>query len=669
MTEHRVTCRPMIRDYTAVEVAHVQAAADRAIEDAQQLVEGIVSVEGERIFENTIWALDETTARLIEGYGEGPFLARVHVDPDVRRAASEAEERLTKWQVELVFRRDLYQALKEYSESAESAGLEGEHRRLFEHWMRDFKRAGHELPEADRVEVERLRNRLVELEVKFQRNIDEYEDGLDLTREELEGLPDSFIEGLREGSRPGTYRVSLDYPELHPFMDQARRRDLREQLQSKAWNAAVEANRPLLEEALELRRRIAELLGYPSWAHYAMEVKMARSPDRVREFYDELLPGLTGKSQPELADLREALEAETGDSEPASWDWRYYDTQIRRDRFGIDPNEVAEYFPLEDVFSGMLELTAEVFGVEYRRIDQTLAWHEDVMLFEIRDPDQRAHVAYFYADLFPREGKYGHAAAFPLVPAGRQRDGSYRRPVCAIVANFTKPQGDRPSLLRHDEVVTLFHEFGHILHMALTTAEFARFAGAETEWDFVEAPSQIMEHWTWHPDVLQRFARHYRSGEPIPRRLVDRLVEARDLNVGLRNLRQAYFGLLDLSFHDEAQERDMDALNREAYRITGFPFHEGTFFPASFGHLMGGYDAGYYGYLWSKVYGDDMFSRFEGEGVTSQEVGRDYRHTILERGGSVPADQLLKDFLGREPSKTAFFRYMGLEDDAMEEVR
>lgn len=659
----------MIRDYTAVEVVHVQAAADRAIEDAQRLVEGIVSVEGERTFENTIWPLDETTARLIGGYGEGPFLARVHVDPDVRQAASEAEERLTKWQVELVFRRDLYQALKEYSESAESAGLEGEHRRLFEHWMRDFQRAGHELPEPDRVEVERLRNRLVELEVKFQRNIDEYEDGLDLTREELEGLPDSFIEGLREGSRSGTYRVSLDYPELHPFMDQARRRDLREQLQSKAWNAAVEANRPLLEEALEMRRRIAELLGYPSWAHYAMEVKMARSPDRVREFYDELLPGLTGKSQPELADLRQALEAETGDSEPASWDWRYYDTQIRRDRFGIDPNEVAEYFPLEDVFSGMLELTAEVFGLEYRRIEHTLAWHEDVMLFEIRDPEQRAHVAYFYADLFPREGKYGHAAAFPLVPASRQRDGSYRRPVCAIVANFTKPQGERPSLLRHDEVVTLFHEFGHILHMALTTAEFARFAGAETEWDFVEAPSQIMEHWTWHPDVLQRFARHYRSGKPIPRRLVDRLVEARDLNVGLRNLRQAYFGLLDLSFHDEAQERDMDALNREAYRITGFPFHEGTFFPASFGHLMGGYDAGYYGYLWSKVYGDDMFSRFEGEGVTSQEVGRDYRHTILERGGSVPADQLLRDFLGREPSKTAFFRYMGLDEDEMEEVR
>ncbi|MDP8959563.1 MAG: Zn-dependent oligopeptidase [Actinomycetota bacterium] len=648
----------MLHDYRQVTPASVEEVTDQALQEAEQVVARVEQHAGPRSFANTTLPLDEVTALLGSAYGRGAFMSRVHGDPEVRRVATEAQERLDKWRVELLFRDELYRALRDYAETEDARRLSGERRRLLEHWLRDFRRAGHDLAPEQRAEVERLRSRLVELEVAFQRNVDDYQDALELTREELDGLPDDYVERLAPGAAPGTYRVSLDYPELFPFLDQARRRDLREELQSKAWNTAVEANRPILEEALEVRGRLARLLGYPSWAHYAMEVKMAQAPEVVEAFYGELLPGLRTKAEPELTAMRQALAAESGDETLQSWDWRYYDTQIRRSQFGIDPNQVAEFFPLAQVFDGMLELTAEVFGLQYRPVPDARAWHPDVLLFEILD-DGRP-LAHFYADLFPREGKFGHAAAFPLELGRRLPDGSYRRPVSAIVANFTKPSTEQPSLLRHDEVLTLFHEFGHILHQSITRAEFARFSGSETEWDFVEAPSQIMEHWTWNADVLRRFARHYRTGQPIPDELVERLVAARDLNVGVKNLRQCYFGLMDLAFHDEADHKDVEAINRQAYQVTGLPFHEGTFFPASFAHLLGGYDAGYYGYLWSKVYGDDMFSRFEEEGVTSPEVGRAYRREILERGGSEDAEVLLRSFLGRPPSKDAFLRYLGL---------
>jgi len=233
-------------------------------------------------------------------------------------------------------------------------------------------------------------------------------------------------------------------------------------------------------------------------------------------------------------------------------------------------------------------------------------------------------------------------------------------PVNAIVANFTPPSADRPSLLKHAEVETLFHEFGHILHMSLTRAEFARFSGAETEWDFVEAPSQIMQHWTWDPSVLERFARHHATGEPMPDELIEQLARARFVNVGLKTAMQAFYGQVDLALHAEPVAPDMEQAMRQTYEVTGLPYPEGTFFLSGFGHLLGGYDAGYYGYLWANVIGDDMFSRFSSEGVLSPKVGAEYRREILEPNGSRDADELVRSFLGREPSNVEFLRLRGM---------
>lgn len=386
---------------------------------------------------------------------------------------------------------------------------------------------------------------------------------------------------------------------------------------------------------------------------------MAKSPERVRAFFDELYEPLKQQGTDELATVTELLAQDHDGDVVRVWDWSYYDTQQRKTDYGVDNFEVAKYFPLDQVLEGMFELTSEMFGITYEEITDFDKWHPDVRLFTIRDFDSGEELSRFYLDLFPREGKYGHAAEFPLIPSRRVEDGTYQNPVCAMVANFTKPTKDAPSLLQHSQVETLFHEFGHVLHQNLGRTELARFSGTNTERDFVEAPSQIMQHWIWRADVLKRFARHYENGEPIPDELVEQLVAARNLNRAMFQLRQLQYGWWDQELH-RGSGRDLDLIHAEGAKLSLLPVHEGTFPLASFGHLMGGYDASYYGYMWSEVFGDDMFSRFEKEGVTNPEVGRAYRREVLERGGTVDGDEMLRNFLGREPNNEAFLRKLGI---------
>ncbi len=645
---------------TAEEVA---AVTDDALTRADTLIDQLVSASS-RTWDTTMRPLDDLGDLLGRAFGEAAFMGYVHSHEAVRAAGRQAEARLQQWAVELVFRDDVYQAVSAYAAADEASALEGERARYLDFTRRDLRRAGHDLDPETRAEVKRLTQRLVELGVAFETNIAEHEDSLTATRQDLAGLPDSYVEGLTPGDQEGTFKVTMAYPDVIPFMDQAERRDLREQLSFKFNNRAVPANRGILAEAVDLRARIAALFGQSSWAHHQLEEQMAGRPEAVEEFYEKLVPPLTAAARDEIAILREMLAADTGDPDSVlqPWDWRFYHNQLRRRRYGIDPNQVAEYLPLESVLAGLFDITGNVFGLVYEPAEVE-SWHPDVRSFHVRDRADGHFIATFHMDLFPREGKFSHAAAFPLVPGRRNPDGSYQHPVSAIVANFTKPSGNRPSLLKHGEVETLFHEFGHILHQVLTTAELVRFSGASTERDFVEAPSQIMEHWTWRPDVLSTFARHYESGKPFPADLLAEMVAARNLDIALTTLRQVQFGKLDMALHGPgAAEVDLDEIHRATTAISLLPFHEGTFAPASFGHLLSGYDAGYYGYLWSEVYGDDMFSRFELEGVTDPTVGAEYRAKILEAGGTHDGMDLLRDFLGREPANEAFLRKLGLTD-------
>ncbi|HHC08341.1 MAG TPA: hypothetical protein ENK55_06460 [Actinobacteria bacterium] len=644
----------MLHDHRAVTVDDLPRRAAAAIAAADAEVAAAIAASPDVA---AIVHLDEAMRIVADAYGAGPFLARAHPDPEIRVAAAKAEEELNQWSTGVVFRDDVAAAVRAVAATEEARRLEGERARSLAFWLRDLRRAGHELPPADRERLEELQRRLVELQIAFGRNLDEWEDHLDVPKDRLAGMPEDYLERLAPGDEPGTYRITMAYPDYLPYLDEGPDRELRRELQHRFWNRAAKENTEILAEAVSIRREIARLLGRPTWAHHAMEPKMA-DPEAVAAFYDRLVEPLTRRARRELAALAE-LAAADGIDELRSWDWSYYDTLQKRE-LGVEPSEVAAYLPLERVVEALFEITSSVFGIDYVPIPDPRAWHDDVTLWGIVELGDDEPFAYFYMDLFPREGKFGHAACFPLAHGGVDADGRRRRPVAAILANFTKPTATNPSLLKHDEAVTLFHEFGHVLHHCLARTELARFGAFATEWDFVEAPSQIMEHWMWEPTVLRRIGRHHETGRPMPDELVERLVATRDHNVALKTLRQIFLGELDLALHGVDDPPHPDDAYRATWPRTLLPFHEGTSFPASFGHLMGGYDAGYYGYLWARVFGDDMFSVFAAVDPLDPEVGRRYRAEVLEPGASRDAIEHLRAFLGRDPSPEAFLRRLGI---------
>lgn len=634
----------------------VTRACDAAIAACDAAVDAIVAgPDGERTFANTLGALEAATDGVSQASGQYAFMAYVAEEDGLREAARASEERIDKYLVDLSFREDLYAAIKAYAARGEA--LEGEEARLLDYELRDYRRNGFELAAGERARVRELSDELVSLGVEFQKNISEWDDGIFVSREELAGLPDAFIDALRTEDVDGEtrYRVSLDYPELFPFMGKARSSELRRELFAKEQVKGGGANVAVLERALAARREMASLLGYDSWAAYAHEVCMSKERERVAEFLADLREKVALKADGDLA-----LMAEVKGGPVDIWDWRYCHDQLLQTRYAVDDFEVARYFPLDACLEGLFAVCQRLLGVRFEARPDAPVWHEDVQAFDVYEADGDEAFARFYMDLFPRPNTFGHAAAFTLRGGRRLPDGSYQKPVSAIVANFTKPSADAPSLLRHSEVETLFHEFGHILHQTLTRAEYGRFSGTRTERDFVEAPSQMLEHWVWDREVLASFTRHYETGEPLPDSLLESMLAAKTLSSGVTTLRQLYFSHLDQAYHAPGFDGDSTAATRELHEITQFPYTPDTHFQSGWGHLFG-YDARYYGYLWSHVFGDDMFTRFEGAGLLNPELGAEYRRTVLERGGSVDGDQLVREFLGREPNSDAFLRGLGLE--------
>lgn len=640
----------------------VIAASEEAMRRCDELLAAAVAVPaGERTFTNTLGALEDAGDALMRATPY-QFMAYVAADDALRETAREWEQKLSTYAVGIGFREDLYNAVSEFAATPEAAALTGEPARLLEHTLRDYRRNGFGLPEEQRARVQQLMNRLVELGTEYRKAIDTWDDGIVATREELAGMPDRWIDGLKTVEEDGVtrYRVSLDYPEIMPFMDNAENADLRQQLFIKNQNKGGEGNIAVLEDAIRVRNEIATLLGYDSWAAYIVEKRMAKTREAVDTFLRDLQAKVEVKARADLAKLSEAKQAHVGDSQINIWDWWFYTNRLLKTEYAVDDFAVATYFPLDAVIAGLFDVTQRLLGIRYERAAGVSTWHEDVQAYDIYNEGEGAPFARFYMDLYPRPNKFNHAAAFTLRPGRALASGAYQQPVSAIVANFTKPTADAPSLLRHTEVVTFFHEFGHILHQTLTRARFAEFSGSSTERDFVEAPSQMLEHWVWDRDILRSFSRHHQTGEPLPDALLDAMVRAKRVSSGIATLRQLFFSRLDFAYHSPGFSGDTTQALRDLYHVTGFPYPAGTHFQSGFGHLFG-YDAGYYGYLWSRVFGDDMFTRFGAAGVLDRATGQRYRTTVLERGGSVDGDVLVRDFLGREPNSDAFLRELGLE--------
>ncbi|MDB3983416.1 Zn-dependent oligopeptidase [Acidimicrobiia bacterium] len=572
--------------------------------------------------------------------GRVAFMADVSKEKDIRDYSNKAESIIENFLLEVTTDIELYEKFK----SIKTNTLDKESVKYFNEVIRDFIDAGHELDHDKKTRLIEIEKKLIDLEIDFSKNIAADKSEVILSKSQLKGLSTDEMNNFRKEEE--NFIVTMAYPDINAVLENCQIRDSREKVWKAFNNRAVLENSPILKEAVALRNEKATLFGFNTWAEYRLQYRMAKSPENVVKMYDNLVPKLQKAAQ------NEKVELATDNIEPsdiAPWDIRYFITKKRNKQSQVDNNEIKKYFYIHNVKEAMFSICEDVFEISINQEDSRTAWHEDVELWSISDQNNKK-MAYFYLDMYPREGKYTHAAVFDISPGSADE---MNLPVCSMVANFPNPNTGN-GLMTFDEVETLFHEFGHVLHNGIGKSKFARFLGANVEWDFVEAPSQIMEHWVWKSECLKRFSKHIDTGETLDHDLCVRLNSSKNIGISLLTLRQISFGLADQHLHGINFNDSLDEIEQESQIVTTINYPNDTNHLGAFGHLLGGYDAAYYGYLWADIIGDDLFSRFEDEGVLSKEVGIEYKTKILSVGGSKGAEEMVEDFLGRKWNDEAF---------------
>lgn len=617
-----------------------------------------------RSLANTVVALDRILAQLDVDTSLTLFMQFVSTDSEERENARTADEAVTNWTIALGKREDLFKVLRAYANTKPKLG--SEEQRLLDHWLRDFRRSGMALSAAKRKQLQTLEEQINKLSIEFEKNIAEDESKVPCTKEELRGVPEDVINRLPQSR--GMYLVGMDGPTYGAVMDYCEDPLTRHRCWLTHKRRAGQKNVQILERLIGIRAQAASLLGYRNRVDYEIETRMAKNSETVAKFYQDLEPVVRKKAEVDKALLDRAKAQFTGDPDAKLdvWDYAFFKNRLLKDKFAVDSQKVAEYFPMERVVHGLFSITSLLYNIEYRDVTanaKTLKlplWHEDVKLYEVYDRANGRLLGRLYTDLYPRPAKYTHAACWGLRPRF-YIDGKEQVPLAALVCNFTKPTAVKPSLLPHDEVETFFHEFGHGLHHLLAQCHYGRFSGTAVARDFVEAPSQMMENWVWNAQVLDTFAQHYQSGAKLPKELLDGMIAARTLGSGIETSFQLFLGEMDQAFHSvpDGKVQTTKAYQDVWARLMPYAPIPETYYQASFGHLTG-YQGAYYGYLWSLVYAQDLFQKFEELGLLNPEAGKYYREKILGRGGSMDEMPMIKDYLGREPKTDAFLKHLGL---------
>ncbi|KAI8931158.1 hypothetical protein NX059_011511 [Plenodomus lindquistii] len=704
------------------------ATKESLIADTKRLIEQSRGVQDAIVANNKLDSASFASVLLPGAHDDNKMAIEAHIigfynavstNKELRDASSEAEQLLDDFGIESSMREDVFNLVDAVLKKGEK--LDPESQRLLEKEHKSYIRNGLSLPAGEkRDRFKEIKQRLSQISIAFGKNLNEENGGLWFTPEELDGVPEDVVSGLKkgEGENEGKLWLTFKYPDLFPTLKYATNAETRKTVFVANENKCPE-NVALFREAILLRDEAARILGYDNHAQFRIEDKMAKTTKTVDDFLADLRVRLAPGGEKEIEKLKELKKQDTkerGLTGPLTegyylWDNRYYDRLMLEKDYQLDHQVIAEYFPLQTTIQGMLKIFEELFGLVFVEIvgeedraalaeggkGSDIVWHPDVQIFSVWDDEGEGSgfVGYLYLDLFPRDGKYGHAANFNLQPGYIDENGKRRYPATALVCNFSKPTPKKPSLLKHEEVVTLFHELGHGIHDLVSRTTYARFHGTNTVRDFVEAPSQMLENWCWTPSQLRSLSHHYsylspdyeaaylsstttatkKPAEKIPNSLVANLISTKHVNDALFNLRQLHFGTFDMAVHEPASHEALEKLDitqtynklrKEISQLDGpealgdkedWSWGNGQ---ATFGHLIGGYDAGYYGYLSSQVYSTDMFyTIFKADPMNPTE-GRRYRHTVLERGGSKEEMDILEEFLGRKPQTEAFYKELGI---------
>lgn len=648
-------------DYTPQEIASLEQAASQELEDSLAALTAVPAQQ--RTFENTVLALENAYTQYWFVPKNLSLLAYFHKDASVREAAAVLETQGSKKKAEIFARRDVYRSLKEYAQT--NPKLAHEDARLLNKWLERYERAGMSLTDSKLKKYLKLNDERLEKITRYNVNLNNYKDELPLTAEQLKGMGETYVKRL-EKTKDGKYIVTLKYPDYNPFMANAQDDGARKALQTKFARRGGKENVKLLEDTLVLRRKQAALLGYKQYPDFVLPVRMAKTQDNLRAFLKDLQKQVTPLAQAEM-DQYLALKNKTlgtTSKKINGWELGHWANQYKKAFYQVDDEKIKEYFPVQTVINGMFEIFGGIFGLTFEKADLP-TWHPDVQTWIIKDAATGQTISYFYMDLYPRDGKYTHAATWSFVDRFQLPDGQYQIPSVVIAANFSPAANGVPALLGHGEVETLFHEFGHVLQMSLATSKYASLTGDNVAWDYIETHSQLLENWAWQPQVLKKISSHYQTGQQIPDELINSMVKSRHAGEATAFLRQNFLGQFDLEAHAKNRRVNTTKLYAKMMKdITGIEMTPDTYPQASFGHIMSltdPYDVGYYVYAWSLVIAQDIFSQFEEQGLFNKELGAKLRTYIYTPGTVYDENEMVEKFLGRPYNNRAFLKSLGVE--------
>jgi thimet oligopeptidase len=646
---------PVSWDLTPAQIATSCAAA---IARYRSRVDAVTHESGPQTFATVVLPLEQAGADLNDTLEAQGFLTNVSTDAKVRDASLKCNDDQGNLFAELGARPDIYRAYAAASKS-KTAHTEAQ-KKLLDLALTALQRSGAGLPPAKRARFVALEKRLTEDQNQYNKNLGDDATTITITAEQAKSLPPDFVAANLKANADGGYTVPDNESTVGTFLRNETDGDARKAYYIAYNNRGGAANVKLLEDAIAIRAELATIMGYKTWAAYQLADKMAGTPARVQSFLAGIDRAVIGKARSER-DEDTALKDATFPGAPLeAWDQNFYENLLKRTKYSVDQNEVKQYFPVQHVVDSVLGIYQELLGLKFTRDTAARVWDPSVLAYDVNDSKTHAPLGRFYLDLFPRPGKYDHFANFPLSPRRVMPDGSIRLTTSAIVGNWPAPAPGKVALLTHGDVETFFHEFGHNMAAILADTPYQTLNSGFRS-DFVEAPSQMLENWAWNPGILKRVSSNVTTGLPLPDDLIAKMVAARYVHYALTTTSQILYSTVDMSYHTMTPPVDTTAVwAATVAATTPNAFVDGTHPQAGFGHLMGGYDAGYYGYLWSKVYAQDMFSRFASQGLTSPIAGAAYRKDILAPARMEEPDQEVRTFLGRPMSPNAFYKELGI---------